>query len=201
MPNAWLAGRDRCLTIFGGAYATGALFFPTDARVLEIGCAEADWMTPMLAERPDIQITGIDWRAKEDRPGTVIQGDVLTYDFPDGFFNVIVGISSLEHIGLGHYDHDPIDRDGDIHCFQRMHRWLAPGGWIYFDVPFGDHYRVDGTACRIYDLPAIESRLLSAGFTRQRTWYAAHEDVRTVCDAPPASGHGMTYVAIVATRD
>lgn len=196
--NAWLEGRDRCLTIFGGAYASGALVFPPHAHVLEIGCAEADWMTPMLAERPDVQITGIDWRTKEDRPGTVIQGDVLTYDFPAASFDVIVGISSLEHIGLGHYDADPLDPDGDTHCFQRMHRWLKPDGWIYFDVPFGDHFYLDGTSCRVYDWPALASRLLP-GFAFQRAWYATHEDVRSVSDTDP--GHGFRYVAIYATKD
>ena len=53
---------DLCLTIWADAYASGGFDFPSNARVLEIGCAEADWMTPMLALRPDLQITGIDWR-------------------------------------------------------------------------------------------------------------------------------------------
>lgn len=151
---------DECLSMFADVWATGRLHFPPSARVLEIGCAEADWMTLMLAQRPDLSITGIDWRACE-RPGTVIQGDVLTHDFPDESFDVVVGVSSVEHIGLGHYEADPLDVDGDRHCMERVARWLKPGGWVYLDVPFTKSgFKVVGTSYRAYDDATAVERLL-----------------------------------------
>ena len=189
-------GRDSCLTLFGGVYATGAISFPVGAHVLEIGCAEADWMTPMLAERPDLTITGIDWRPGT-RPGTVIRGDVLTHEFPDASFDAMVGVSSIEHIGLGHYDHDPDDPDGDAHCMARVKRWLKPGGLVYLDVPYGPAYRRHGTEYRVYDDAALQQRLLT-GFTEQRRWYARHDDIHTIHPTCP-TGDGMIYVALVAT--
>ena len=69
-------GNDSCLSIWADCYESGLISFPPNARVLEIGCAEADWMTPMLALRPDLDIVGIDWRGCK-RPGQVIKGDVL----------------------------------------------------------------------------------------------------------------------------
>jgi hypothetical protein len=64
-------GRDLCLSFWSQAMDSGWIYFPQHARVLEIGCAEADWQTPMLALRPDLQITGVDWRAVA-RPGVTL---------------------------------------------------------------------------------------------------------------------------------
>lgn len=158
---------DLCLSIFADVYATGALVFPPNAKVLEIGCAEADWQTPMLALRPDLQITGIDWR-KCKRPGTTIKGDILTQDFAPGSFDVVVGISSIEHIGLGHYEADPKYVDGDITCMELVGKWLKPDGWVYFDVPYNaSGYMVLNTEARIYDDEALCMRLTTPlDFTR-----------------------------------
>ena len=163
---------DSCLSIWADAYETGLITFPPDARVLEIGCAEADWQTPMLALRPDLRITGIDWRACK-RPGTTIKGDVLTFDFPAASFDCVVGVSSVEHVGLGHYEHDPADVRGDVHCLERVARWLVPGGWAYLDVPFNlAGYYVEGTSHRVYDWDALAERLIPAGLVHEQHWYA-----------------------------
>lgn len=153
---------NECLQLFAKCLAEFPLNFPPNARVLEIGCAEDDWITPMLSLRPDLDITGIDWRGCT-RPGTIIRGDVLVHDFPDSSFDVVVGVSSIEHIGLGHYDSDPIDIDGDTHCMERVVRWLKPGGWMYLDVPYGPSYRLEGTSHRVYDEAALVQRLVVPG--------------------------------------
>jgi SAM-dependent methyltransferase len=173
------------LSLWADAYATGTYDFPPQARVLEVGCAEADWITPMLALRPDLVITGIDWR-KCTRPGTVIQGDVLTQEFPDASFDVMVGVSSMEHIGLGHYDQDPLDVDGDVHAMARVVRWLKLGGWVYLDVPYEPAgYRVEGTSHRVYDDAALQARLLP-GLTIRQRWLSTTE---------------VSCVSVVATKD
>ena len=189
-------GTDGCLSLFAQAYATGILVFPRAARVLEIGCAEADWMTPMLAERPDLQITGIDWRdCASPTSATVIKGDVLAQRFSPETFDAIVGISSIEHIGLGHYDNDPIDPDGDCHAMVLAQRWLRPGGWIYADVPYEtDGFRVEGTSHRVYGHCALSERLTPSGLDLQRVWFGT--DSGRLHDAPPTDrSHLMLYAA------
>lgn len=180
------AGDDQCLQLWATCYASGAMTFPAKASVLEIGCAEADWMTPMLALRPDLSIVGIDWR-KCTRPGRVIRGDVLVENWPANSFDAMVSVSAMEHIGLGHYEHDPKDPDGDTHCMERVVSWLKPGGWVYLDVPYdASGYREHGTEYRVYDDAAIQSRLLVAGLTERHR-------VHVVC-------HMIPCVALYATK-
>lgn len=176
MMPAYQAQGDLCLSFWAIAWDHGWMTFPPHARVLEIGCAEADWQTPMLALRPDLELTGVDWRACE-RPGCTIQGDVLNAGlFPPARFDAIVSISAIEHIGLGAYEGDPVNADGDRLAMQHAHRWLKPGGWIYLDVPYGETYAVH-PMYRRYDDEAVRSRLLP-GFRvgQSARCEASHED-------------------------
>lgn len=125
---------DCCVGFFDEAWDAGVLPLAEGAAVLEIGSAEFDWLTAMGTLRPDLRLTGIDWRAA-DNP-LAIRGDVLTQEFPAASFDAVVSISTLEHIGLAAYDGDPVDADGDTKAIQLAWSWLKPGGWLYFDVPY-----------------------------------------------------------------
>jgi len=174
---AYQCGGDLCLSFWALAYEKGWIEFPPNAAVLEIGCAEADWQTPMLAARPDLNIVGIDWRECK-RPGVVARGDVLTWQSPS-LFDAVVSISAIEHIGLGGYENAPEDAEGDIKTMQRVHEWLRPGGWCYLDVPFQEHGPLlvqDGY--RRYNAQAIEDRLCQGLFAieQQAKCLAEHPD-------------------------
>jgi SAM-dependent methyltransferase len=162
---------DTCGNVFGQSLRAVDPSIPLDANVLEIGCAEFDWLTVAKQAWPDMTLTGIDQREPKpgyDRSGSLrMQRDVLDYCFPRQSFDWIVAISTIEHIGLGHYG-DPVDPDGDTKAMQRAWEWLKPGGWMYFDVPFADSYSVFGTKCRIYDTPAILKRLLTGPWELRR---------------------------------
>lgn len=159
---------DHCLGFFAQFWTTKRVQFPNGACVLEIGCAEADWLTPMKALRPDLHLTGVDQRDHTKRPGAdrLIKGDVLTANiFEPGQFDAIVSVSTIEHVGLGEYG-DALNPDGDTVAMAHMKAWLKPGGVVYLDVP----YRPDGPPrltepnFRAYDEPSLQSRIL-AGWT------------------------------------
>lgn len=150
-------GHDLCLTFWADVWDQQVIDFPQNAQVLEIGSGEADWITPMLILRPDLQITGIDCRPVKRRV-PIIQANVVGYAFPEASFDAIVAVSTLEHIGLGSYQ-DPHDRDGDSKTFAQCARWLKPGGWLYADVPYrpGGPYVITGNY-RAYDPEAYGVR-------------------------------------------
>jgi hypothetical protein len=162
---------DTCGNVFGQSLRAVDPSIPLDGNVLEIGCAEFDWLTVAKQAWPDMTLTGIDWREPKpgyDRAGNLrMQRDVLDYCFPSKSFDWIVAVSTIEHIGLGHYG-DPGDPNGDTHAMELAWHWLKPGGWMYLDVPFADSYSVFGTKCRIYDTPAILSRLLTGPWELRR---------------------------------
>jgi len=126
-----------CLGFFQTFWEEGLLpELPQGARVLEIGCAEADWLGQMRQARPDLYLVGIDQRSTGKRPAAdeCILADVLTYAFPAESFDAIIAVSMLEWAGCGHYG-DPIDTEGDLRTMIRARHWVKPTGWMYFDVP------------------------------------------------------------------
>ena len=124
----------------------------------------------------------------------------MTNEFPAASFGCVVGVSSIEHICLGHYDGDPLDVDGDRHCMEHVVRWLKPGGWVYADVPYGPVYRVEGTSHRVYDETSL-SRLLVPGLTLQQRWWTTWADHDHVMHDTPDGLSGMVYVALLARKD
>ena len=153
--------KDACGQFFGTALRGAHPDHSPTARVLEIGCCEYDWLATATTVWPEMTFTGVDWR-KYKRPvrADVIKGDIMAQTFAPSSFDWIVSISALEHIGLGHYALDPKQVDGDVKTLAKCWDWLAPGGYLAFDVPYNPaRYEVVGTSHRIYDDAAIGSRL------------------------------------------
>lgn len=148
LPNWRYDGSDPGLRLFTLANEKlPSLGWPYD--VFEIGCADTDFTDRVRAVAKDVPVGGLDWRTtKED----VMTAALSTTD-------VFVAISTIEHVGLGHYDMDPIDPYGDIKTVQRLREWLTEDGFLYFDVPYApEGYYVDGTKCRVYDDQALTER-------------------------------------------
>lgn len=198
---------DPGLRLFTLALDASSLDIPTGAKVLEIGCAEADWMGPALRADRTLQLTGIDWRkchGSLTNVATIIKGDVLTQKFEPESFDVIVSLSAIEHIGLGHYEHDPVDPDGDTKAMARAWQWLKTGGRMYLDVPYTpEGYQVlgrAGTEARTYNSAAVLNRLLRKPWTRQWCGYAP-SSVKALLPARPVTnptdtGRPYYYVAL-----
>lgn len=173
---------DPGLKLFTASLKASGQDIAIGADVLEIGCAEADWLTLAHAADPTLKLTGLDWRSHPRPHATVIQGDVLEQDFGP-VFDVIVSISAIEHIGLGHYDSDPIAKLGDVQAMQNARSWLKPGGRMYLDVPYG-RWDVVGDSHRVYNDTALNVRLLDGWNVLWQGW-AKRQEAWTVTTEKP----------------
>lgn len=167
------------------------LQIPVGGSVLEVGCADADWLGEMARQRPDLHLCGIDPRAIEKHVGNLsrLPWNVLTTRFDRGVFDAAVMISAVEHIGLPMYTDGEIE-DGDTQTMHRLADWVKPGGWCYLDVPFrpnGEH-RVKKGNYRAYSPESLLARLVVS------PWKEVYRQVFTVdhIDGP--------YVALILER-
>lgn len=173
--------------------------------VLEIGAAEADWLTPASSCAPHLKFWGIDWRQRTYVPNTVIvRGDVMTWPCIEESLAAIVSISAIEHVGMGYYDNDPVRENGDTLTLQNAAKWLRPGGWIYFDVPFHPQGFIPWPSGRGYDDAAVLERLCPPGGTLTVLAYGDANHAGRLIDKPthePAQGRKYDYVALLWTKD
>lgn len=190
------ADRDECARFFTHCLHAQNPDLPEQASVLEIGCAEFDWLA--LAEKawPSFTLHGLDWRKYRGNAARAIvrHGDAMDRSlYPPNSFDWIVSISAIEHVGLGHYAKDPVSEQGDSVTIDNAALWLKPGGWLYFDVPYDPSgYAVVGTKHRQYDDEALWQRVdHTAASTR---YYAKARGDSALIDKPTEPlGKGQYY--------
>lgn len=196
---------DPALMLWTAAVQRFGLTWPcVNPRVLELGCSETDWLERMARQNPEASFTGLDIRHDRDANGWVpVVGDASNpWHFPAESFDVVVLLGAVEHFGLGFYG-DPACEDGDIRTMQNVLRWLAPSGWVYFDVPCNPEYGVAANRhFRTYSPGSVAARLLPAGLTERARGYSEPEPTAgTWVDAPTAHRSPYWYVAVQATKD
>lgn len=70
-------------------------------------------------------------------------------------FDIIIFLSTLEHMGLGVYGENTMkDENADKKVIDRVYEWLVPGGQILVSVPFGKPEVTKKH--RIYDLARLK---------------------------------------------
>jgi hypothetical protein len=187
--------KDLCMGFFKEAYEARAFTFPEHARVLELGCAEANWQKQIREARPDLHLTGIDQRGvKRPECDRLLREDILsTRAFQKAEFDAIVAVSVIEWAGIGHYG-DPKCESGDSRMMRRAHQWLKPDGFMYFDVPFNEAGHIIRGHLRAYSDESIRQRLLQ---DRWKIRWSQHFEGRLTPEAAPHPDG--PYIALVVT--
>jgi ubiquinone/menaquinone biosynthesis C-methylase UbiE len=118
--------RQRMLGEFSARLAAGS-------RVLDLGCGPGVPATQMLASR--FNVTGVDiseaqlQAARRNVPAaSFLQADLAQIDFPAGSFDGVSALYSISHV--------PREEHGPL--FERMARWLVPGGLLLATLGSGD---------------------------------------------------------------
>ena len=118
--------RERMVNEFSARLSSGA-------RVLDLGCGPGTPSTRILASR--FQVTGVDLSdtqleaARRNVPeATFIHADLTEIDFPPESFDGATAFYSISHV--------PRDEHGPL--FERIARWLVPGGLFLAALGAGD---------------------------------------------------------------
>jgi len=122
------------------------------SRILDIGCRYS--LLPIQLASLGHKVYGIDiYPYKRRHPNFhFFRKDLRQSPFKSNFFDVVVSLSTIEHIGLGFYK-ERKDQEGDIKAVNEVRRILKPGGAFLLTLPFGKH--VNSNWYRVYDKKRI----------------------------------------------
>jgi hypothetical protein len=110
---------------------------PEERRVLDFGGYES--LLPLTLAALGHQVTVLDQRAYPFRaPGLeAVTADLFgQHVLPKESFDVVISISTIEHLGLGGYQDVQVP-DGDSRGVERLWRLIRPGGRLLATVPAG----------------------------------------------------------------
>jgi SAM-dependent methyltransferase len=130
-------------------------------KILDFGGYEST--LPLALTALGLEVTVVDQRRY---PFTaeglrVIQHDILQpLDTVPSDFDVVYSISTIEHVGLGHYG-DPTRADGDRMALAHLWDKVRPGGRLIFSVPAG--WPSVQRGYRVYDEPSLRKIMPSEG--------------------------------------
>ena len=135
--------------------------------VLDVGCCESNLSSVLKDIGYDVY--GIDVNnCNKDTNFKFINGNILDHDFGMKF-DVIIAISTVEHVGLESYKQTKVDNDGDIEAMKRLYKYAKK--YLILTVPFGKaHHPAEFE--RVYDTPRLKK--LMEGFTIIREEYYAN---------------------------
>ena len=205
--NWTYAESDPAMMLFTAAVDRFGMTFPSGSKILELGCAETDWLERMQRADPTFDLVGVDCFPQ---PRTnVIAGDACNPNlFEPETFDRIVLLGALEHFGLGFYGDPVYESDvrgpyGDIQAMVNVANWLKPGGYAYFDVPCNPKGCIkENRHFRVYSPGEVATRLLYPGglSERARGYSYPEPNAGAWCDEPTTERVPYWFVAVLAQK-
>jgi SAM-dependent methyltransferase len=158
-----------------------------EQRVLDIGTANAVGLyLDYLRGLPIRELRGIDLSPREVRGVDMVVADVRAMPFRPHAFDLILCVSSLEHIGMDNAMYGIAGRQqagGDRLALEEMRRVIAPTGRLLVTVPFGRP--VDYGWFRQYDLAGWTRLLAETGWLAvEQAFYGYMENGWAPVDGP-----------------
>ncbi|MBM2817602.1 MAG: O-antigen chain-terminating methyltransferase [Parcubacteria group bacterium] len=109
----------------------------TSGKILDIGSTICDRLFATLPKT--IEVHGINLNKKLIKNNEIKfkTGDIRKTDYQSEYFDCVVCISTLEHIGVsGRYSSDE-DPKGDIRAMEEINRIMKKGGTLLVTLPYG----------------------------------------------------------------
>ncbi|MGH9352956.1 MAG: methyltransferase domain-containing protein, partial [Terriglobia bacterium] len=178
--------------------------YPFEGRVLDVGSRESQMSFELSSL--GFEIWALDIREVRAKfPGVKhLRADIRLTPFESKSFDVVIALSTLEHIGLVAYGSVDYDEEGDAHALEEIHRVLKPDKRLLLTVPFGVRGKAD--AYRVYDHDALLELLARCGFEietedywyqKGMPWVPAHWSEAEMIDSLT---HGAKAVACIVAR-
>ena len=130
-----------------------------NGKILDIGCCESNLLIKLASL--GYVVYGVDTREYPlHHPNfTFVKQDVCNMDFPNNFFDRIIAVSTIEHIGLGAYGYLK-HNDGDKKAVKELSRVLKRGGKMLITVPFSFVEPETTIFQRVYDNASLNALFL-----------------------------------------
>jgi SAM-dependent methyltransferase len=109
---------------------------PKTGLFLDVGCAESLLSHELIAK--GLTVVGLDIRdcPFKDKRVAFVKRNIIHTGFPDGMFDAVGIVSTIEHIGLEPYGQTVKDTDGDIKVITELKRILKNQGIILLTTPY-----------------------------------------------------------------
>src|SRR3989304_469310 len=157
--------------------------------VLDVGCRYSNLVLTLASLGYKTYGIDIEPYPYSHRNLKFITGDIRSTDFDKNFFDCIVAVSTLEHIGLRFYEKTKKDLKGDRKGLEEIMRILKPGGNFILTVPYGK-WRIT-KSYRVYDeknlkqlLGAFKILLLEYFIREEREWIPSSRSRSSEVDSP-----------------
>lgn len=149
--------------------------FISKAKILEIGCSGSS-LSHKLA------CMGFEVHALDLRPYSFTHknlkfslGDILKKELPNNYFDCIIMVSTIEHIGMGAYNKE-LNLDGDMLAMTKVINSIKAKGTILITTPIAPVYKEIDLYERYYDFSRL-SKLVHGFQINLEEYYAPHKRV------------------------
>lgn len=100
-----------------------------------------------------------------------IRSDLLNLGISGNIFDVIVCVSTIEHIGLQSHGQETLDEFGDIKAMEELNRVLKPEGILILTTPYVGKESIEPRLQGNYNRDRIEKLIESFEVVKQDYFY------------------------------
>jgi hypothetical protein len=128
------------------------------SHILDIG--GCDSLIPLVLARAGHKVTVYDFRRYPERHINLqfMQGDFMKNQLPPESYDIIMLISTIEHMGFGAYGISEY-KDADFEIMKELNRILVDGGKLILTFPFNEEEKIVPGFERWYSVDRIKELL------------------------------------------
>jgi SAM-dependent methyltransferase len=159
------------------------LDLPRGSKILDVGCCYSLLSIQLASLGYKVWGLDVEYYPYAHPNFKFVKGDVRKTIFPDGYFDCVIAVSTIEHVGIPFsfsrlkITEEAYDENGDIKAMNEIRRILKAGGVILLTLPFGSKFQLTRSE-RIYNMQRL--RHLLSGFKVEAIEYYVKIDGKWV---------------------